>query len=77
MIQKKTRTITTFVSVNEIQKYILPMSKKNIRKFLYRYLPVKKVGSRLYVNRAELEALLNDHDRTQFPLEPIEEKTGS
>lgn len=57
-----------YISVDEIQKQIINMSKKKIRKFVHQYLPVKKIGKRLYVNRAELEQLLNNPNRENFPL---------
>lgn len=60
--------MTQFISVDEIQKTILPMNKKTIRRFLHQYLPVKKIGRQLYVNRAELIQLLSDADRELFPL---------
>ncbi len=60
---------TTYVSVDEIQTQIIGMSKKKIRQFVWKYLPVKKIGKRLYVNRADLEELLNNPDRESFPLD--------
>ena len=59
---------TTYVSVEDIQTQIIGMSKKKIRQFVWKYLPVKKIGKRLYVNRTDLEMLLSDPDREQFPL---------
>lgn len=61
--------LTMYVSVDEIQKKIIHMNKKKLRKFLYQYLAVKKIGNRLYVNRAELEELLHDPNRCDFPLD--------
>lgn len=43
-------------------------SKKKIRQFVWKHLPVKKIGKRLYVNRADLEELLSNPDREDFPL---------
>lgn len=60
--------LTMYVSVDEVQKQIIHMNKKKLRKFLYQYLPVKKIGKRLYVNRNELEELLQNPDRCDFPL---------
>lgn len=60
---------TIYVSVDEIQKQIINMSKKKIRKFLHQYLPVKKIGKRLYVNRNDLEQLLNNPNRENFPID--------
>ena len=59
---------TTYVSIEEIQTQIIGMSKKKIRQFVRKYLPVKKIGKRLYVNRADLEELLSNPDREDFPL---------
>lgn len=59
---------TTYISIDEIQTQIIGMSKKKIRQFVWKYLPVKKIGKRLYVNRTDLEELLSNPDREDFPL---------
>lgn len=44
------------------------MSKKKIRIFVKKYLPVKLIGGRIYVERASLERLLADPEREYLPL---------
>lgn len=46
----------------------MPISQKKIRAFVKKYLPIKLIGGRIYVERALLEQLLSDHDRDNFPL---------
>lgn len=48
---------SALVDINEIVAGYLPVSKKKARKFVERYLDVKKIGNRLYVSREQLEAL--------------------
>lgn len=60
---------TTYISVEEIQKQIINMSPKKIRSFIHKYLPVKKIGKRLYVSREDFVSLLSDPDRCHFPLD--------
>lgn len=59
---------SVLVDINEISQSYIKTSKKRIRRFIYSYLTPKKIGNRLYVSRAELEALLSDPDRENFPL---------
>ena len=59
---------SALVGVAEITRCYLPVSKKKARKFISLYLEPKRIGNRLYVNRAELEQLLADPDRENFPL---------
>lgn len=56
------------MSIDDIQKEYLPVSKKRIRIFVKKYLPVKLIGGRIYVERAGLERLLADPDREKLPL---------
>lgn len=58
-----------YVSIDEIQKEYLPVGKKVLRKFVKKYLPVKLIGGRLYVERDALEQILADPDREHLPLE--------
>ena len=60
---------SALVDINEIVAGYLPVSKKKARKFVERYLDVKKIGNRLYVSRNQLEALLASSSRKEFPLE--------
>ena len=50
-------------------KEYLPISKKKIRSFVKKYMPVKFIGGRMYVERSLLEQLLSDTDREYFPLD--------
>ena len=56
------------VSINEITKRYLPISKKRARRFALLYLDAKRIGNRIFVERDKLEALLSDPDRERFPL---------
>ncbi len=58
----------SMVDITEITTNYLPISKKKARKFVYLYLDPKKIGSRIYVDREELEHLLKNPDRENFPL---------
>lgn len=62
------RTNSAWVDISEIIRSYLPVSRKKARKFIWLYLEPKRIGNRLYVNRAELERLLADPDRETFPL---------
>lgn len=57
-----------YITINEIQKEYLPVSKKRIRTFVKKYLNVKMIGNRIFIDRESLEALLASPDRTKFPL---------
>ncbi len=56
------------VSITEISKVYLPISKKRVRKFVSLYLDPVFIGNRMFVERARLEALLDDPNRERFPL---------
>ena len=58
----------SMVGINEIVDSYLPVSKRKARKFVSLYLNIKRIGNRIFVDRAQLEALLNDPNREQFPL---------
>lgn len=60
---------TAWVSIEALTKYYLPISKRKARKFVALYLTPKRVGNRIYVQRQQLEQLLNDPDRELFPLD--------
>lgn len=47
-----------YLSVSEIQEEYLPISKKKIRELVKEHLYVKKIGNRIYIERAALEGLL-------------------
>jgi hypothetical protein len=60
---------SALVDISEIVKCYLPVSRKKARKFVALYLDTKKIGNRIYVERAKLEDLLADPNREDFPLE--------
>lgn len=51
----------SYLSISEIQKEYLPMSKKNIRQHIINEVPHKKIGGRIYVARDVLEYWLADN----------------
>ena len=51
-----------------VQDYV-PMSRKSARRFIQLYLKRVKIGNRIYVHRAELEALLKDPAMADLPLD--------
>jgi hypothetical protein len=60
---------SALVDINEIIACYLPVSRKKARKFVALYLDSKKIGNRIYVERAKLEAILTNPNRENFPLE--------
>ena len=60
---------SALVDISEIIACYLPVSRKKARKFVSLYLDTKKIGNRIYVERAKLEELLTDPNRESFPLE--------
>ena len=48
-----------YLTISEIQDEYLPISKKKIREFVNEHLYVKRIGGRIYVERAALETLLS------------------
>lgn len=57
-----------YLNVDDIQKEYLPISKKKIRFFIKKYLQVKTIGGRLFVEREALENLLTDSENQIFAL---------
>ncbi|MBE5951746.1 MAG: helix-turn-helix domain-containing protein [Lachnospiraceae bacterium] len=49
-----------WVSVSEIQKEYLPLSKKKIRELICKNLDVVKAGNKMIVERKQLEAFLRN-----------------
>lgn len=45
-----------FLSMEDIQKQYLPISRKKIRSFVKASVPYQKIGRRIYVSRKDLEA---------------------
>ena len=60
--------VRKYLSIDDIQKEYLPVSKKKIRSFAKQYLNAKMIGGRLYVERESLEKLLADPNRNSLPL---------
>ena len=60
--------VRKYLSIDDIQKEYLPVSKKKIRVFVKKYLPVKLIGGRMFAERDALERLLSDPDRDILPL---------
>lgn len=59
---------SAMVDISEITECYLPISKRKARKFVLMYLEPKRIGNRIYVERAKLEQLLRDPSQEQFPL---------
>ena len=60
--------VRKYLSIDDIYKSYLPVSKKKIRVFVKKYLPVKLIGGRMFTERDALERLLSDPDRDILPL---------
>lgn len=60
---------TEWVDICELVSVYIPVSKRKARKFVELYLTPKRVGNRIYVERAQLEQLLADPERENFPLD--------
>ena len=50
--------VRRYLTVSDIQKEYLPISKKKIRELVKEHLNVRTIGGRIYVERTALEALL-------------------
>lgn len=57
-----------YLTIDDIHQEYLPLSKKKLRCFVKKYLPVKIIGGRIYTERVALEALLGNPDRDVLPL---------
>ena len=57
-----------YLTIDDIQKQYLPVGKKRIRALVKKYLQVKMIGGRMYVDRDALEQLLADPEREHLPL---------
>ena len=57
-----------YLTIADIQKQYLPISKKKIREFVKKYLNIKIIGGRIYVERELLETLLKDAEHEEFRL---------
>ena len=59
---------SALVGITEITERYLPVSRRKARKFVSLYLEPKRIGNRIFVERAALERLLSDPNREKFPL---------
>ena len=50
--------VRKYLSIDDIQKEYLPISKKRLRVLVKKYLETKIIGNRIFVERTELEQLL-------------------
>ncbi len=55
-------TIRKYLSIDDIQKEYLPISKKRLRILVKKHLDTKTIGNRLFVEREQLEALLGSNN---------------
>ena len=55
-------TIRKYISIDDIQKEYLPMSKKRLRMMVKKNLAVKKIGNKLFVERTEFEDFLKSKE---------------
>ena len=60
---------TAWVDISSIVREYLPVSKRKARRFVDLYLTKKRVGNRIDVEREQLEQLLSDPTRENFPLD--------
>ena len=51
-----------YLSIEEIAKEYLPMSRKKIRELVIQNLPYRKIGGRIYVARDAIEEWLNENN---------------
>lgn len=52
-------TVRKYLNIEDIQKEYLPLSKKKLRAFAKKYLNVKIIGNRMFVEREQLEKVLS------------------
>lgn len=57
-----------YLTIDDIQKQYLPISKKRIRALAKLYLNPKVIGGRIFVERVQLENLLKSSEQSNFPL---------
>lgn len=58
-----------YVSIDDIHKEYLPVGKKRIRMLVKKYLNIKMIGGRIYVDREALEKLLSNPEVEFLPLD--------
>ena len=52
-------TVRKYLNIEDIQKEYLPLSRKKLRAFAKKYLNVKIIGNRMFVEREQLEKVLS------------------
>lgn len=57
-----------YLTIGDIQREYLPISKKKIRELVKKHTPVKLIGGRIYVERVEFEAFLSDGEGSLYPM---------
>lgn len=57
-----------YLTIDDIHREFLPISKKRIRALVKQYLNVKIIGGRIFVERRQLENLLSSTEQTCFPI---------
>ena len=67
-MSNKVTVTRKYLSIVDIQKEYLPISKKKIREFVKKYLNIKVIGGRIYVERDLLESLLSNTEHERFSL---------
>ena len=58
-----------YLSIEDVQKEYLPISKKKIRTLIKSYLSVKIIGGRMYIEREEFEKLLSSTEHEKIVLD--------
>ena len=67
-MSNKVTVTRKYLSIVDIQKEYLPISKMKIREFVKKYLNIKVIGGRIYVERDLLESLLSNTEHERFSL---------
>lgn len=57
-----------YLSITDIQKEYLPISRKELRMFVKRYLDAKMIGNHIFVSREELEEVLHNPENASLPI---------
>lgn len=58
-----------YLSISDVQREYLPLSKKKVREFVKEHLNVRLIGGRIYVQRAALENLLSSEKSQRSSLD--------
>ena len=58
-----------YLSISDVQREYLPLSKKKVREFVKEHLNVRLIGGRIYVQRAALENLLSSGNSQRSSLD--------